>query len=65
MNRAAGVGERAHDLASGVNPDSPSVCGAGDIDCDEHAVVQQKTVAGPPGIYVTADDLAPSVDPVS
>jgi hypothetical protein len=64
MNRAAGIGERAHDLASSVNPDSASVRGAGDIDRDERAVVQQKTMAGPPGIYVTAHDLAPSVDPV-
>lgn len=65
MNRAAGIGERAHDLASSINPDSPSIGGAGDIDRDERAVVQQKTMADSAGIYVTAHDLPPSVDPVS
>ena len=64
MEQGASVQVTAHDLAGGLDPKRIRGQAARKIDQGERAVVQQKTMAGPPGIYVTAHDLAPSVDPV-
>src|SRR5436305_14553239 len=63
MDRAAGIGERAHDLAASVHRKGTGAHGARDVDCGEDAFVQEKTVLRTADIYVEARDLAAIIDP--
>ena len=65
MERAIDILVMTHDLAAGIDVKGVRERRARDVDGNECALVEQKAMLDPPGIYVRTHDLAGRVNPES